>query len=435
MNRRSFSVIRLFALTLPALITCQSVLAHEFTTNIGFEAEHTDNVYALGSNAEESETTLKPNVAIDYKLEYTAVSANLNYRLELENYQHDAFQDRSLFTGTTNLIWSVIDNRLTWSVYQNRSRLVLDRQQADTPVNDVVRSVIQTGPNLNFNLGSMQGTLSVLVADNSFDEGAVTDSSQTQYALNLSQQFAKTMTFGFFLQSSDVEFENNIPEYDSRRYGVSLAGTGKQLRYNFDIGRNETESGTQGKNTGLFYSAAITLEYPELSWMLTTNRELTDTNNGLSFNPNTQSQSQSDLGNGDGNFDNFDIVDRRRHMLLITSSKPKTSVSLGIFLDQQLYQTLPNDEETRGANLLFSYKASERITLSYKLQFEENELEPVSGIVDEYDQVKHRAQINYRPNTNLSFSAWVSLQDRNYGLPTRDDYKEVIVGTRIGYML
>ena len=96
------------------------VRALDASLTIEHEAEYTDNSARTETN-EVEEWINTPAVGITARHAGTAAELDLNYRYEKRFYEKDLFEDEDALTGTTNLVWHALPERLDFTVVNTRT--------------------------------------------------------------------------------------------------------------------------------------------------------------------------------------------------------------------------------------------------------------------------------------------------------------------------
>ncbi|MFT7304775.1 MAG: hypothetical protein ACI9P7_000032 [Candidatus Azotimanducaceae bacterium] len=397
------------------LIVAAEACANELETTVTVTLDYDDNIFRDGEN-EIGDLKRTPSVDIDYKYRFTDVSAVLGYSVRRVDYRNDSFPDRTDFIGAGNVNWSIVDNRLSWSFDHSRNRLSIDNQDPLTPENEDDRTVMRTGPSVKLISGARTNlSLNASYVESISDQSQ--DTEMTKVGLDFSQRITDTFSLGLFVQTSEIKPEVEIQGYDNERVGFRLLRSSENLNLELEYGTNEVARQTGDENSSPYYSA-------KLSWMSTNseftfraNRELTDSNLGLSLNQNVG----DGLNNGDGNLGNQDVIDRFHHELSYSIKFQRVRVSLGFTFDEQDFQILTQDETSKISSFSLGYDLSQRINLTYDFTQEKNEFSVGLDLKDELIGRDHSLTVRYRINDALSLQMVFREESRKHEkLPLRD---------------
>lgn len=391
----------------------EAALSHELNTFIGFEYEYSDNMRRLPPPSEMDDSRLSPRIEIDYLLDYADFDATLAYSASREIYDKESFEDRTDVLGEGTFRWAIASSRLFWDFYQNRNRLTIDSQETDVPDNQTERNVIRTGPVLQFQSGRQVFMLSANYVDTSFDSATLLETSQRQYRGLYRLPVSATSEFELEATHADVESDNAVLDYTSERYGVTFRGQGQKHRYAASVGYNAIDRDAGTSFSGVFTSAYYMFEADAFTFRISASRELTDSAIGLSLNDAVADP----LNNGDTDFDLSDVVERGRYEATFEYGVPAGRASFGLtaYLDRHDYQTLDEDHDSKGATFTFGYALSPRLDFGYRVEATREEFELLPGVPDEsYDDVEHRIDLRYRPNSRLTFDLWGAEGEREF---------------------
>lgn len=398
------------------LIFAEEVGANELETTVNVALDYDDNIFR-DSEIEIGDLKRTPSLDIDYEYDFTNINAVLGYSIRRVDYRDDSFSDRTDFIGEGNVNWSIVDNRLSWSFDHSRNRLSIDNQDPLTPENEDDRTVMRTGPTVKLISGARTNlSLNASYVESISDQSQ--DTEMTKVGLDFSQRITDTFLLGLFVQTSEIKPEVKIQGYDNERVGFRLSRSSENLNLELEYGTNEVARQAGDENSSPYYSA-------KLSWMTTNseftvraNRELTDSNLGLSLNQNVG----DGLNNGDGNLGNQDVIDRFHHELSYSLKFQKVRVSLGFTFDEQDFQILTQDETSKTAIFSLGYDLSQRVNLTYDFTQEKNEFSVGLDLKDELIGRDQSLTVRYRINDALSLQMVFREESRKHDKTPLRDY-------------
>ncbi|MGK0340604.1 MAG: hypothetical protein ACJAYE_000151 [Candidatus Azotimanducaceae bacterium] len=405
--------------------------AHELTTTIGAKAEYSDNILREDRRYPSDDLLSTLFLGINYEYDFTAVVATADYTARKLNYRDDSFDNRTDFVGTANVDWSIIPKRLSWNFRHIRDRVLTDKRLEDTPANEQDRTTYDTGPQLQLNLGRnssflMKGN----IISNSTEQASSFRSHQirgeTSYVRPISSYSASLNAV-----TSDVNYDNSAFNYTSKRFSTSLSGAGSVVSWALNIGQNSVKRESSAKTSGLFYSASVDLERNGLTIGINSNRELTDSQIGLSLNDNIQDP----LDNGDGNLDSFDIVERIRHELTASQKFQRISASYSFTRDIQDFQSLAQDENSQKTSVSISYRQSEKVSWSFRFSRQSSTFQETGNSDTRYRQYERRLTLTMKLNSKLNATGWVSTNRRSIDAGAIQGYKEEGLGLEMTFRI
>lgn len=418
-----------FGLLTTSLLVAGVVSANELETTLTVTLDYDDNIFRDRDN-EVADLKRTPSLDINYKYDFTSVSAELGYSVRRVDYRDDSFPDRTDFIGQGNLNWSIIDNRLSWVIEHNRNRVSIDNQEAQTPQNEDDRTVVRTGPTIKL-LSSNRSELSVnaFYAESNAEE--TQDTEVVNVGVNYTQRLTDTFSLGLFAEVSEIKPEVEAQGYDNDRAGIRFARTSENLNILLEYGKNEVARVSGDENSGPYYSASLIWVTTNGEFSFRANRELTDSSLGLSLNQNVD----NGLDNGDGNLGNQDVVDRFHHELSYSHKFQKARFSLGLTYDEQDFQSLMQDESSEAVRFSFGYDVSRRVSVSYDYNTKKNEFFSGMDQKGEFTSELHSLSLQYRINDALSLRFLLKEESREYEQLVVRDYDAAAALMTISYRL
>ncbi|XOV86645.1 MAG: hypothetical protein ACFHX7_16950 [Pseudomonadota bacterium] len=414
------------ALLLLAISVCLPGAAHanEMQTFVSLDAERSDNPLLTATGNGLAEVELRPSVRIDYLLDYSSLSANLNYSASQSRFRHETFEDRTEILGTGTARLTIAQNLLYWDFYQNRTRLALESREPLTPNNETRRGVIRTGPQLNWALGARTRLqLGANYISSTFDSGSALETDQMQFSAGLSQQVSAGTNLALNYQQSDADSEVDVLKYKSKRAGVTLSGAGRRYEFSLSVGRStiDRESGTSV--SGAYYASTVSVTLAATRFWFSGTRELTDSSLGLSLNTSPDAAPV----NGDANFASQDIVLRERYEALVTRELAQGLITLGAVYDAADYQNLTRDEVDHTFYLSVQYPLSPRWNVQYKREFRDSSFETVQNLPpSDFLERNDTLDFVFRPNQRTRFRIGFHNNERAHVLPS-ESFEEVVV--------
>ena len=163
---------------------------------------------------------------------------------------------------------------------------------------------------------------------------------------------------------------------------------------------------------------------------LNSNRQLTDSQLGLSLNNNIQDVDD----NGDGGLRDFDIVERTRHELSLAYNGTQTSVVYNFTRDHQDYQTLNQDESTQTTSVTLRYRQSASASWSFRMARTTSTFQVPGAADTRFRQYNRRLTWDVKLNTDLSTQTWIGFDRRRSDAGTTS-YKDETIGVRLTYRI
>lgn len=405
--------------------------AHELTTTIGAKAEYSDNILRRDRRNPSDDLLSTLFLGVNYQYDFTSLVATADYTARKLNYRDDSFDNRTDFVGTANIDWYIMPERLSWNFRHIRDRVLTDKRLEDTPSNEQDRTTYDTGPQLQLNLGRES---SFLMKGNIISNSTEQTSSFKSHQIRGEASYIRPIgaySASLSAVTSDVDYDNSAFNYTNKRFSTSLSGAGSIASWSLNIGQNSVERETGAKTSGLFYSASLNLQRDQLTIGINSNRELTDSQIGLSLNDNIQDP----LDNGDGNLDSFDIVERIRHELTVSQTFQRISASYSFTRDLQDFQSLAQDEYTQKNSVSINYRQSETISWSFSFTRQSSTFQEVGNSDTRFRQYERRLTLSMKLNSKLNATTWISSNRRSVDAGTVQGYKEEGLGIEMTFRI
>lgn len=217
-------------LALMLSLACGTASASQLDYTLYAGITHSDNVN-LSQDQPISQNILAPGVNFTFTQQGSTIQANITGTLEYRDYLGGAFSNQkvALLSGQAN--WTVLPQRLDFTVQDFAGVQPLSTLSSDGPDNQQQTNVLVLGPTLYFRLGDTvhgQGELRYINSDASKTKEF--NSSRGEAALRLYKELNATDQLSFNIVSQHVDF-NNVTDTSGQPPGNSLI--------NPDYSRNE----------------------------------------------------------------------------------------------------------------------------------------------------------------------------------------------------
>lgn len=182
--------------------------------------EHNDNVAGTENNRI-GEDILRPALGFSLDEQGSTVQANATGLFEYRDYLGGQFSDefRSQLSGRLN--WSMIPERLNWTVEDYLGVQPINTLQANTPSNLQQINVLALGPTLNFRIGpTVRGQAELRYINSYAEETADFNTQRLSAALRAIKDLSVTSALSANLTGERIGYnESDVgPDYD--RYSV-----------------------------------------------------------------------------------------------------------------------------------------------------------------------------------------------------------------------
>ena len=301
------------ALGLTALLLSTPSFALDYTLDLLIGGEATDNINRLPDNQKRDglESHIGSRIGLTHESE--AINFEANYRLTYRDFKNDRLETNDEINGDSELLWEIIDNRLSWNFNHDISEVLSNDLVPDTVDNKETRQILSTGPTYTARISAVDDVIlslayTQLTQGNAANESPIDrsniDSDRKQANIMWSHSLSSTSAFEIGYANAETEFDNNSPDF---KYQQLFAGYHTELasgNYGLRIGTNQAERGNSDEEqSGLFTSINYNRNFSGNILSIDIVRQLADSSIGLDrdidgFNTN--------------NFDEIAVVERTR---------------------------------------------------------------------------------------------------------------------------
>ena len=307
------SYLRLSAITLAlsAASLASPSFALDYTLDLLLGGESTDNINRLPDNRAQEGYEANIGSRLGLIHDGRKIIFNANYSAIHSEYKNNLIQNDNEVTGSSDLLWRIIDDRLVWNVDHYISEVLSNNSRANTPDNRERRQILTTGPTFRTHLSAVDD-LTFLAQHTQLNQGDAVnetalqrsniDSNRIEGTIIWSHDLSETSALEIGVTSSETEFDNNSPDFE---YQQSFIGYRAQLAsgdYSIRLGANQAERSDSGKaEKGAYIAIEFNREIKGDNIAINIVRQLTDSSIGL----------DNDVTNNNTNdFDTINIVER-----------------------------------------------------------------------------------------------------------------------------
>ncbi|MDA8962886.1 hypothetical protein N9F42_01945 [Pseudomonadales bacterium] len=299
------------ALTTPLLNSPSFALDYSIDLLLGSEV--TDNVDRLGDN--QKREGIESYIGSDIGLTHNSEALNFaaNYHLIYRDFKNGTLETNEEINGNSELLWEIIDSRLSWHINHDISEVLSNDLVADTVDNRETRQILSTGPTYTARMSAVDNIIlsldyTQLTQDNAFNEGPADrsdiDSERAQADIIWSHSLSSTSTLEVGYSHAETEFDNNSPDFN---YQQLFAGYHTELasgNYGIRLGANRVERDLiDADQTGVFTAINYNRNFSSNIFSVDIVRQLADSSLGL----------ESDIDSLNTNsFDEIAVVERTR---------------------------------------------------------------------------------------------------------------------------
>ena len=260
---------RIRALGSMLAITATSASAAQFDYGWRVGVSHSDNI-GLTETDPTSQNSLVPGFDFSYQQEGSTFQASAVGNLEYRDYLGNAFDNQKLAQLAGQANWTVLPQRLDFTVMDVASVQPLSTLSSDVPNNQQQTNVLALGPTLHFRLNqTLRGQAELRYINSRASKTTEFDSSRGTLALRLFKDLSPTAWLSANAETERVTFDHSDtgPAYNRTQLFASSVSHLSQLDIDASLGwsRLSFDGGT---------SVDTPLARFGLTWRMTPNSSL-----------------------------------------------------------------------------------------------------------------------------------------------------------------
>jgi hypothetical protein len=420
------AVLTLAATLLLVASTAQA--ASKLRVDGGVRVEHHNNIAREAVN-EDSDVDRVARLGVGYVRSESGVNLELDYDAEYHDYLHDREEDESVLNGRAGLVWELMPQRLDFVLNHQVSQQLSDRQEANVSSNRELRSVITTGLDLTSNFSAVDSLIiSPRFVDVRFEESDSSDSQHGSLGATWQRRLSAVSQVSLSGNYADVQFDDGINDYQSSSLLLGFATALSRLSYQLAVGANQFDRERGDKVDGFVVRANLRYDGDVTTWTGALVHELTDSAIGLSG----QELALDGFVADDGNFDQFDIVERTQLDLGVEQRIGAShTLRFGVGARDDDYEEIVRDE--RGYFASANYRYTWNSFWSFGIDARAGKTEFLDDPLDlEYDDTFYRGYVDYRHSPVLLAQFALIREERDASQDDRS-YTDNIAVISINY--
>lgn len=199
--------IRVLGLTLAVISTSVSAAQFDYGWRVG--VARSDNI-GLDESNPVGQNALIPGVDFSYQQQGSTFQANVVGNLEYRDYLGNAFDNQKLGQLAGQANWSLLPQRLDFTVRDVSSVQPLSTFSTNTPDNQQQTNVLALGPTLRFRLNeTLRGQTELSYTNSRASKTEAFNSSRGAVALRLFKDVGPTASLSFNAETERVTFDND----------------------------------------------------------------------------------------------------------------------------------------------------------------------------------------------------------------------------------
>ncbi|MFZ0872598.1 MAG: outer membrane beta-barrel protein [Rhodanobacter sp.] len=208
-----------YAVALALAVASGTASAAQFDYSLFAGIEHSDNINLSGTDPV-SQNVLSPGLNFTYSQQGSTIQANVAGTLEYFDYLGGAFNNQTFVQLSSQLNWTVLPQRLDFSVEDFAGVEPLSTLSSNAPDNQQQTNVLALGPILHFRLGdTLRGQAELHYINSYASKNKEFNSSRGEAALRVFKDLSPTDVLSANLEVQRVAFDDNSSDFNP------LAGT------------------------------------------------------------------------------------------------------------------------------------------------------------------------------------------------------------------
>jgi hypothetical protein len=210
------------AMALAGVMASSAAVAAQFDYSLYAGIEHTDNVN-LSATDPISQNVFIPGLAFDYSQQGSTLQANLAGALEYRDYLGNTFGKQTLGQLSGQVNWTVIPQRLDFTVQEFAGVQPVSTLSSDSPNNQQQTNVLSLGPTLHFLLGdALRGQAELRYINSDASRTKTFNSSRGEAALRLIRDISPTDQLSLNIESQHVNFYDSSGNPNDMVDGITV---------------------------------------------------------------------------------------------------------------------------------------------------------------------------------------------------------------------
>ncbi|MCZ6619801.1 MAG: hypothetical protein O7E57_16900 [Gammaproteobacteria bacterium] len=373
---------------------------------VGYTAEYTTNT-ALSSDNEIEEWTHKPGFTVNADHEGPNLELNGGYDFERRLYEEDVFDDENATTGSAELLWHMVPERLDFVVRNSRTESPLRAINAVTPDNLQVVSTTEAGPTLRFR--SPRGNefqLAYLYTDVDYNE-TQTDSERQMGTARYIVALSRTRSLSFDVSNDRVDFDSLFaPDLDIWTGSVTISNTGSNSQFSFTggystVGRTMNREDIDGSIFDL-----------DISWQAGINTVVAISGSRQFRDRSTElGTGRSDFGESvEVNTDLNEVFTETLAEVSLTQTIGRSQIGIRASASEEDYEDVPRDNTRTGIGVTFARDLTPLTRLRAGVEIATRDFDDEN---EKFDQLTGNIQLVWRAGRRLTVSVGAVYQERD----------------------
>ncbi|NND39874.1 MAG: hypothetical protein HKO06_09785 [Pseudomonadales bacterium] len=414
---------------LVCLLTASVATALDYSASLNFDAESQGDGRLDGTGR--SEVVTRSGIDLEVSQDNPGLQLRGDYSYRFEHYENDTNSDRSSANGSSELVATLLEQRLSWLASHEISDISASRRDAaDIGDDKRRRQQISTGPliTLPFSradsvvLSASYSKIFVDDANNASLNTGNSDSDLVSANLNWQRALSPISQLRAGYQFQDFEREGIDQSTEFQRVYASFSRSLRLLSYNLTLGSNSSKSGSSRSNNGAFYQADISRDDGATQFSASASRQRSESSIGLSglrFDTALSVPDAGDLGAGltqensniQGEVDiTFFDLDYRS-----TVNCRRCSYGAELSFAKNEYETnAAADDEVSSARLFFNYNLTRHTTLEINTDYSRTEFK-IDGAQDDNSGGSLYLNWNATPNLRIELGGGYDQEEADTG--------------------
>lgn len=339
--------------------------AADFAYGVGYMGTYSSNITRAPVN-ERSEWTNSAFGGFTYLENTPTLIARVITNVEYRDYRKDIYRDDTLVDAKASAMWTLSPQRLTWSVDDTYTQLLVDATAVDTPDNRTNTNTFSTGPDLTVRFSPVNTLALGARAGNFYTSRHDIDNNRLSGTSSWQYQSTSITTYSLNYDALKVNYDNDSLYTDFTRKDIYLRAKVRPSKseYTLDLGKTDINP-VRGRDTDSSLARLVWLRQmtPESSLSVLLSKEATDVGTDVLTSSGTAAASASTSTASTSattpvlaqNVVIGDVYIAKRGEMHYSHRGSQFGYALSLFRREFDYELTPLDRREKGGRVEFSY--------------------------------------------------------------------------------
>ena len=349
-----------------SITTCLAPAANaaETSSNVGYSLEYTDNA-RLVPNDKEEEWTNVLSAGFSLLEQSKSLDAQIRAQAAYQNYRNNIFNDDTVLTLNSNVLWRISPDRFSWTVEDYLSQTSIQSFAPDTPSNRQQVNVFTTGPDFMQRISPVQALqLGVRYIRNTYDTSDLDNTRNFAQGRWIYQSSPRTV-LSLNYDAQNVNYDNDITNTNFDRQDAYLRIENRLASNSFVLdagGTSIQRENIPDVDGSLARFSWTRLVSPVSTFVLSASSELSDAGQQQLIAGQTAAANQPSV---QGVSITGDVFRTENAGVTFTHRRLFGNDIIQLYKTRNEYKSSPTVEEWKGGNLNIGYELTGASVVSF----------------------------------------------------------------------